>query len=68
MTVRPGGVANIVSDEDYRGSVRDQTLEEIEDGAAVLRVEISRRLIGEDQISSQYESARDRDTLLFAGG
>jgi hypothetical protein len=41
-------------------------LEQLEDLAARLRVEVAGRLVGEDDRRLRHERARDRDTLLLA--
>src|SRR3972149_11537138 len=59
----------VVSDENQcRAPLRIEFEYEIDDGGARSGIEIARRLIGEQELRSGYERARQRDALLLAPG
>ena len=56
-------------DHDHRlAVVLDRLVQQLEDLAAGLRVEVAGRLVGEDDCRAGDERARDRDALLLAAG
>jgi hypothetical protein len=58
-----------VGDDHERGAFLLAQLEEqLEHGVAGLRVEVSGRLVGEQDVRPRREGARDRDALLLAAG
>src|SRR4051812_16176847 len=58
----------LVRDHDDRVAARRELAEEVEDFAAGLRVEISGRLVGEQQRRLVDQRACDRDTLALTAG
>ena len=64
-----GGQVEVVRDDDDRRSrFTIQRLEECDDSRARFAVEISRRLVGEENARRVRERAGNRDALLFAAG
>ena len=62
------GDFGVVSDEDDGAAFLAELGKEGEDGFTGVRVEVSGRLIGEDDFGTVHESARDGGPLLLAAG
>ena len=62
------GVARIVRDHADRGAGLVQLLEQVHDGFAALRIEVARRLVGEQDERLAGDGAGDGDALLLAAG
>ena len=66
LAARASGELRVVGDHDDRSSVlADEAREDLEDPLRVLRVEIPRRLVGENERRIVGDRARDRDALLL---
>ncbi len=52
--------------DDGAGVVVGEGAEDLDYVCGVCRIEITRRLVGEDDLASLCESTRDRNSLLFA--
>ena len=67
--VREGRDGGVVRDEDERGAaLAPEVDEDVEDRGAGRAVEVSRRLVGEEERRAGSEGARERDPLLLAAG
>src|SRR5690348_13513264 len=63
-----GGVARIVSDHANRGTLGVQLTQEIYDGFAVFRIEVTGRLVGQEDGGLPDQCAGDGDALLLTTG
>jgi hypothetical protein len=63
-----GGEFGVVRDEDDRGSDGVQVRQQVDNPGAGARVQVSRRLVGEDDRRLADQGARDRDPLTLTAG